>query len=263
MVFGAKTCGMTMLRAVEANLAEAWHTVAPPRDNPHGPLPPLLVLLTVVTGVVDAFSYLELGHVFVANMTGNVVFLGFALARAPGFVWWASLLAIVSFIAGAFAGGRIGHAYGRHRGRHLFAAVGVQTLLVLAAFVVAIVLKSPYDDPAIVVLIVLLGPAMGLQNATARALAVPDLTTTVLTLTLTGISADSAAAGGKGSKIGRRLVAVTSMFLGALIGALIVHAGHGAWVLLLAAALLLVVTVAAALAARTTASWALTPRSAP
>ena len=42
-------------------------------DRPHGPLPVLLVCLTVVTSLVDAFSYLRLGHVFVANMTGNVV----------------------------------------------------------------------------------------------------------------------------------------------------------------------------------------------
>jgi hypothetical protein len=51
-------------------------------DPSHGPLPLLLVCLTVVTGLVDAFSYLRLGHVFVANMTGNVVFLGFGLAGA-------------------------------------------------------------------------------------------------------------------------------------------------------------------------------------
>jgi uncharacterized membrane protein YoaK (UPF0700 family) len=45
-------------------------------------LPPLFLILTFVTGVVDATSYLRLGHVFVANMTGNVVFLGFGLAGA-------------------------------------------------------------------------------------------------------------------------------------------------------------------------------------
>ena len=53
---------------------------------------------------------------------------------------------------------------------------------------------------------------MGIQNATARKLAVPDLTTTVLTLTITGVAADSAIAGGAGSVAGRRLVAVTAMF---------------------------------------------------
>ena len=56
--------------------------LVPRRGSRHGPLPPLLLGLTVVTGLVDAFSYLLLGHVFVANMTGNVVFLGFAIAGA-------------------------------------------------------------------------------------------------------------------------------------------------------------------------------------
>src|SRR5687768_2511195 len=67
--------------------------MVPAADDPHGPLPLLLLALTVVTGLVDAFSYLVLGHVFVANMTGNVVFLGFALAGAKGFSISASLLA--------------------------------------------------------------------------------------------------------------------------------------------------------------------------
>jgi uncharacterized membrane protein YoaK (UPF0700 family) len=63
-------------------LTEARETVAPRRGSKDGLLPPLLVALTVVTGLVDAFSYLVLGHVFVANQTGNVVFFAFALAGA-------------------------------------------------------------------------------------------------------------------------------------------------------------------------------------
>jgi hypothetical protein len=63
-------------------------------DSGFGPLPSLLVVMTVVTGVVDAVSYLALGHVFVANMTGNVVFLGFALAGAGGLSVPASLVAL-------------------------------------------------------------------------------------------------------------------------------------------------------------------------
>ena len=73
--------------------------------------------LTVVTGLVDAFSYLVLGHVFVANMTGNVVFLGFALVGAPGFSIAASVVALVSFWLGALAGGEVGVRLGQHRGR--------------------------------------------------------------------------------------------------------------------------------------------------
>ena len=74
-------------------------------DARHGPLPLLLVLLTIVTGLVDAVSYLALGHVFVANMTGNVVFLGFAVVDAEGFSVPASLMAIAAFLFGALADG--------------------------------------------------------------------------------------------------------------------------------------------------------------
>jgi uncharacterized membrane protein YoaK (UPF0700 family) len=62
---------------------------------------------------------------------------------------------------------------------------------------------------------------MGIQNAAARKIAVPDLTTTVLTLTITGIAADSTLAGGPGAKAGRRLTAVATMLAGALTGALL------------------------------------------
>src|SRR3974390_2540563 len=82
--------------------------VADPR---HGPLPVLLLTLTVVTGTVDAVSILSLGRVFVANMTGNVVFVGFAIAGAPGFSLSASLFALAGFLIGAYAGGL---AIGRH-----------------------------------------------------------------------------------------------------------------------------------------------------
>ena len=77
-------------------LADVRETLVPERNGRHGPLPPLLLGLTLLTGLVDAFSYLVLGHVFVANMTGNVVFLGFALAGAPGFSIAASLVAIAT-----------------------------------------------------------------------------------------------------------------------------------------------------------------------
>ena len=101
---------------VNKALAEAWRTLLPSADDPHGPLPPLLLALTVVTGLVDAFSYLVLGHVFVANMTGNVVFLGFALAGAGGFSIPASLSALGAFSLGALTGGRLRAHLGAHRG---------------------------------------------------------------------------------------------------------------------------------------------------
>ena len=192
----------------------------------HGPLPPLLVLLTVVTGLVDAVSYLTFGHVFVANMTGNVVFLGFALAGAHGLSASASLVALCAFFLGAFLGGLVGALWGVHRGRHLRTAMGCSALLVAIAAILALAVGEPVSEPARYTLIVILGLAMGSQNAAARRLAVPDLTTTVLTLTLTGIAADSRLAGGPGGRPGRRFISVTAMFLGALVGAaLVLHGG--------------------------------------
>jgi uncharacterized membrane protein YoaK (UPF0700 family) len=86
---------------------------------------------------------------------------------------------------------------------------------------------------------------MGIQNAAARKLAVPDLTTTVLTLTLTGVASDSRLAGGQGARIGRRGLAIISMLLGALIGGLLVLHTDDAAPLGLATALLLLVLITA------------------
>ncbi len=187
-----------------------------------GPLPALLVGLTLVTGLVDAVSYLALGHVFVANMTGNVVFLGFALAGAPGLSAPASLAALGAFLFGALAGGRIAQRFDRHRGRHLRTAAAIAVLPLMLAVILAALIGQPMSAGARYALIVPLGIAMGIQNSTARRLAVPDLTTTVLTLTLTGVAADSRLAGGAGGHPARRLISVTAMFVGALIGALLV-----------------------------------------
>jgi hypothetical protein len=151
-----------------------------------GPLPALLLVLTFATGLVDAVSYLALGHVFVANMTGNVVFLGFAVAGAQDFSVPASLAALAAFLAGALLGGYLGSRTGHHRGRLLAFGIAAEVLLVGAALVLATCVADR-DAPLVPYgLVVLLALAMGLQNAVARRLAVADMTTTVLTLTLTG-----------------------------------------------------------------------------
>jgi uncharacterized membrane protein YoaK (UPF0700 family) len=234
-------------------LSEAWRTVRPAPDDPHGPLPGLLVGLTVVTGLVDAFSYLALGRVFVANMTGNVVFLAFALGGAAGFVWWASLVAVGAFLLGAYAGGAVGRRHGDHRGRHLMVAAGIETGLVLVALVVAWATGAPYHRWTLAALVVVLGVGLGLQNATARALSVPDLTTTVLTMTLTGVSSDTAESGQ--GRLGRRVVSVASMFVGGLVGAALVVHGHPELALLVAGVLLVAVTLGAARHRATRADW--------
>jgi uncharacterized membrane protein YoaK (UPF0700 family) len=109
----------------------------PWRGTGDGPLPALLIVLTVTTGMVDAVSYLALGHVFVANMTGNVVFLGFAAAGAAGLSATASLTAIGAFEVGAVLGGRAAARFGSHRGHHLATVTAGGAALVWVAVVAA------------------------------------------------------------------------------------------------------------------------------
>ena len=225
------------------------------RDTRHGPLAPMLVSMTLVTGLVDSFSYLVLGHVFVANMTGNVVLLGFALVGAPGFSIGSSLVAIGAFVVGSLAGGRMGSRFGSHRGRHLGYATAVQAVLLAAGMVLAILSAAPVSSGYRYGLIVVLAVGMGIQNATARKLAVPDLTTTVLTLTITGMAADSAVVGGTGSRAGRRIVAVATMLAGAVVGAaFIVHHQVGV-PLVIATVVALSVAATAGVLGRSDPAW--------
>ena len=236
--------------------AEVTDTLRPPKDSADGPLPPLLLTLTVVTGIVDATSYLKLGHVFVANMTGNVVFLGFGIAGAGGISVWASLTALGSFLVGGVAGGRIGSRWSSDRGRHLTAATSSELLLVVAALAVAAFSPHQVETASRYAIIVLLAVAMGIQNAAARKLAVADLTTTVLTMTLTGLAADSHLAGGRGSKLGRRGLSVAAMLLGALIGGLLVLKVDNPAPLAVATGLLAAVSLVTYRASRSRPAWA-------
>lgn len=211
------------------NLARVSHTIVDRKNDKYGPLPALLLVLTLVTGVVDAVSYLKLGHVFVANMTGNVVFLGFAIADPQNFSIPASLLAIGAFLVGALAGGRLSLLFGGHRGRHIMFAIVAEIALVGVTLIASASTNAPDSNAISYSLIVLLALTMGLQNATARRIGVPDLTTTVLTLTITGLAADSHFSGANNPQPWRRLAAIASMFLGAALGAIAVsHFGVSA-----------------------------------
>lgn len=223
-------------------------------DPQHGPLPALLLVLTVVTGVVDAVSILSLGRVFVANMTGNVVFVGFALAGAPGFSLSASLSALAGFLLGAAAGGILIDRRGAQRGVLLRAGSAGELGLLVLAVAVAALADSPPGAGTRAVLAAIAAISMGLQNAVVRRLAVPDLTTTVLTMTLTGIAADLRT-GGRTSATVARLLAVATMLGGAVCGALLVlHVSIDA-ALALAAGLVAVVTAATMAALRQPALW--------
>ncbi|MBV8164114.1 MAG: DUF1275 domain-containing protein [Candidatus Eremiobacteraeota bacterium] len=179
-------------------------------------IPWALIALTVTTGMVDAISYLRLGHVFVANMTGNVVFLGFAVAGFRGIAALGSLIAVAAFLAGSLAGGAM-IRHGQNNTHLLLHATVVKFLLGIAALALTLAGPVQVGTLSAYALTALLALAMGVQNAAVRKMAVPDFTTTVLTMTITGIAADYSS--GIGSKLPRRATSVVSMFAGALLGA--------------------------------------------
>jgi uncharacterized membrane protein YoaK (UPF0700 family) len=206
------------------------------------PLTRTLLLLTFTTGLVDAASYLGLGHVFAANMTGNIVLLGFGLAGSTGLPVVGPLISLGAFLVGAGSGARLGAPLLADHHRGLYAALGIETLLVVAAAVVVAAIDVRVGALSGYVVIGLLAFAMGVRNATVRRVAVPDLTTTVLTMTLTGLASDSRLFGGSGQGTVRRSTAVGAMLAGALGGALLVRSGL--WLVLAAAAGLALATLA-------------------
>ncbi|MFF4485425.1 YoaK family protein [Streptomyces sp. NPDC001544] len=193
----------------------------------------VLLVLTVVSGLIDAVSYLGLGRVFTANMTGNVVVLGFAAAGAPGFSVAHAATSLTCYLAGAVVGGRVA---ARHGGgsRRTWARVMLGGEAVLMGVSAAVAFFAPFRTAY--ALIALTAFAMGLRNATVRKLGVPDLTTTVLTMTLTSLASDSPVGDGSSQRHPRRIAAVVAMAVGAALGAsLVLH--HGLGVPLLVAAL--------------------------
>jgi len=189
-------------------------------------IPYALLGMTAVTGLVDAVSFLSLGRVFTANMTGNIVLLAFATARVSGLSIARSLTALLAFLVGAILGGRV-MARASADSQIRFAA---QAFLLEVAFLCAAsfcgigyradLLEDSFQPFALIALTAL---AMGTRNAAVRKLAIPDLTTTVLTLTITGIGADSSLANGNNPRLARRVASVAAMFLGAALGAVAIH----------------------------------------
>ena len=222
-------------------------------DPAHGPLAALMLVLTVLTGVVDAVSILGLGRVFVANMTGNVVFIGFAVAGASGFSLSASLSALVGFLVGALVAGLLVARFGSHRGRITTFIAGGELVLILLALLGVAVAGGDLSTGDKVAIAALLALAMGAQSAAVRQLKVFDFTTTVLTMTLTGLVSDLRQR--DLFAIVRRLLAVVAMLAGAIAGAWLVLKVSNVAALALAAALLSIVLVAALVGSRSPAPW--------
>jgi uncharacterized membrane protein YoaK (UPF0700 family) len=185
------------------------------------PLARALLALTFTTGLVDAVSYLALGRVFTANMTGNVVLLGFGIAGSSGLPVVAPIVSMGAFLVGAGLGGVVVRRLAGHHPTLVARALAIEAGLLAVATVLAATTMVHPGDASAYLLIVLMASAMGVRNAIVRSIAVPDLTTTVLTMTLTGFAAESRLAGGSGKGSVRRLSAALAMLAGAIAGALL------------------------------------------
>jgi uncharacterized membrane protein YoaK (UPF0700 family) len=211
----------------------------------------LMLVLTFTTGVVDAVGYLGLDRVFTGNMTGNVVILGMALVGADDLPVLGPLLALAGFMAGAALGGRVlrhDNPGWSRRTTVLLALVGVETLALAGVLLLA---GDHPGRPVGITVTTLLGSAMGTQAAVARLVAVRDVTTVVVTSTITGLAADSVLGNGTaraGGHSWRRLWAVVLILAGAALGALLLRWHLAASMVLAGALILLVAVVGGALA---------------
>ena len=187
------------------------------------PLQLLLLSLIFVTGTLDAVTYLDFGHVFAANMTGNFILLGLGVLGADDLSSTTSLVAIAGFLIGVAAGGRVARWLQPQGQRWVVisasTALGVSLLALLAT-----AYRPVFGDyPALV----LLASGMGVINATASRIGIPGLTTTlVITSTLTGLVAGSQVPGGDARERVRQGFAVAAIVIGAIVGGtLFLHFG--------------------------------------
>lgn len=205
-----------------------------------------MLVLTFTTGIVDAVGYLGLDRVFTGNMTGNVVVLGMALVGGNGLPVLGPLLALGGFMAGAAIGGRVLRRADGAWTRLTTALFAFVALVMIALAVVLLLGGDTPTHPLQVTVTTLLGVAMGVQASAARFIGVKDVTTVVVTSTITGLAADSLLGSGRGGGTGRRLLAVVLIIGGACVGAALLrwHLGAG---LVLAGMIVATVTLVGAL----------------
>jgi uncharacterized membrane protein YoaK (UPF0700 family) len=150
-----------------------------------------ILLLTWVAGTVDAIGYLDLGHVFTANMTGNAVLLGLAFGQGQFQAAFRALFAVGGFVFGVAIGAVLAHRAGTDVDqRRAFVGPVIVEALVLAAFALLLHLPMiPRNQNTLYVLIGLSAVAMGVQSAAVRRLNLPGIATTVLTGTIISLVA--------------------------------------------------------------------------
>ncbi|MEU0494089.1 YoaK family protein [Mycobacterium sp. NPDC006124] len=180
----------------------------------------LMMTLTVVTGVLDAVGYLGLDRVFTGNMTGNVVILGMGIAAEEGLPVAGPLIALMGYVAGAAVAGRLIRGRQRGWGPVVTATLGVNVLLLTAVATALLLIPVSGQSAGGIAAAATIAVAMGAQASMARFLAVTDMTTVVVTSTITSYASETLFMGGLAWFTHRRLWAVVAIFAGALLGGL-------------------------------------------
>jgi uncharacterized membrane protein YoaK (UPF0700 family) len=178
-----------------------------------------LLLLTLATGLADAISILVLGHVFVANMTGNVIFLGFWLAPKSSIDLTAVAVALPTFVCSTIISGRLRRHFGERTRPWITSVLTTEIVLLVALSILAGTGVLRYHDNTKLIMIGVLAVTFGLQHSSARQFGIQELSTTVLTSTIVSLGLDSRLAGGTGARQKLRLSVVFTMCAGAFVGA--------------------------------------------
>jgi uncharacterized membrane protein YoaK (UPF0700 family) len=180
----------------------------------------LMMTLTVVTGMLDAVGYLGLDRVFTGNMTGNVVILGMGIAAEEGLPVAGPLIALLGYVVGAAVVGRLIRGRSRAWSRIVTATVCLNAVVLTAVATALLVLPVSGQSPGGVAAAATIAVVMGAQASVARFLAVTDMTTVVVTSTITSYASETLFKGGLVWFTHRRLWAVVAIFAGALAGGL-------------------------------------------
>ncbi len=178
-----------------------------------------LLLLTFATGLADSISILVLGHVFVANMTGNVIFLGFWLAPRTTIDLTAVVVALPTFVCTTILSGRLSRHFGARTRPWITAVLATEIILLVTLSIVAGAGVLRYHDNTKLIMIGVLTVTFGLQHSTARQFGIQELSTTVLTSTIVSLGLDSHLAGGTGDRERLRFGVIFTMCAGAFLGA--------------------------------------------
>lgn len=182
-----------------------------------------LLILTFVTGIVDAVSFVGLGQVFAAMQTGNVIFLGLGIGGAAGAPLGAPLLSLAAFLLGGL--GAVTLAARAGAGAGLRPMVLVEVALLAAAALLALLADPAPKDAAAYALIATLAFTMGLRNTIARRVGGPNLATTVLNLSLTPLAAATPAVAAAPGDLRLRATAFAAILAGAAAAALLLESG--------------------------------------